>query len=956
MPALIPAVVAAGISGTVAVFTNAAFWGAAIKAFAATLVTGLLTKATTKKPDQQQQAFTVSQGQNITVREPVPSQKAIYGRVRAGGATTAVYLTQSNSAWNTVITLAGHPVQSIEDVLFDDYAGTFDSNGIETGRYSAGGVYAVVNRSLGDETGQPFPGLVAETGGLWGNTTHLQRGHAKLYARLFVSPALFPQGVPNLTAIVRGKKVYDPRTGLTAWSHNPALCLADYLCDTRFGLGVDYDEGIQEAALIAAANICDERVTLAGNTTGFTADATTDMLTLDAGSALPQVGDGVRFTTTGTLPGGLSAGVTYYAVPRAKTLQLATSYANAMAGTVLDISSAGSGVHTMTYYDEPRYTLNGVVNSADKPREIMGRMLAAMGGWAVRVGGKWHIYAGAYVAPTITLTADDLAGAVRVQTLVSRRELANGVKGVYTEPASLFQPNDFPPVLGTAYLAQDGGERLWRDIDLSSFVTRGTQSQRLAKIDLLRSRQGLTVTAEFKLSAWRCMAGGTVALTLERYGWTAKPFEVIGSRFVVADDGALGVELSLRETAAAVFDWSTSDESPIDIAPNTSFPPPSAPTAPGTPAVSEELYETTGSAGVKARAVVTWSAPLGVTVLGYELQFKLAADADWIARPFTTAAEDLVDDLAPGLYQFRVRLVNIVGAVSAWSPTASRQLLGLTAPPATPTGFSVIKSEGFGLAQWSRSPDLDVQINGKAVVRHSPLLVGAEWEDGVIVDDFPGGSVQGLVPLMTGTYMLKHQDSSENWSSGFASYVATEGMVTSFNTVGSVTEHTAFTGAKTNVAFDAGYGGIKLDGLTTIDSMVTNIDSWPFIDSLGGISATGSYAFAGTLDLSTVATRRFESDIQALSFDTGDTIDNRLDNIDTWDSIDGAAVNGCDVTLYGRFTNDNPAGSPVWGPWTPFFVADFTARAAQFKLDFVSANAQHNIVVTQLAVAAKIPA
>jgi hypothetical protein len=181
-------------------------------------------------------------------------------------------------------------------------------------------------------------------------------------------------------------------------------------------------------------------------------------------------------------------------------------------------------------------------------------------------------------------------------------------------------------------------------------------------------------------------------------------------------------------------------------------------------------------------------------------------------------------------------------------------------------------------------------------------------------------------------------------------------MVTGFTTVGTLSEHTAFTGSKTNVALDSALGGIKLAGTTLVDSMVTSIDSWPYVDGLGGISATGSYAFSTYLDLTTSATRRFESDISALSFDTGDTVDDRLDNIDSWDSVDGDAINDCDVTLYARITNDDPAGSPVWGEWTPFFVADFTCRAAQFKLDFISGNSTHNIVVSQLTVHAKEPA
>ena len=48
--------------------------------------------------------------------------------------------------------------------------------------------------------------------------------------------------------------------------------------------------------------------------------------------------------------------------------------------------------------------------------------------------------------------------------------------------------------------------------------------------------------------------------------------------------------------------------------------------------------------------------------------------------------------------------------------------------------------------------------------------------------------------------------------------------------------------------------------------------------------------------------------------------------------------------------------APAWGDWTPFMVADFTCRGAKFRLDFASGNAQHNIAVAALAVAALDPA
>jgi len=47
---------------------------------------------------------------------------------------------------------------------------------------------------------------------------------------------------------------------------NPALCLADYMATPLGGIGARFGQldGIDEMALIEAANICDETVTLAG--------------------------------------------------------------------------------------------------------------------------------------------------------------------------------------------------------------------------------------------------------------------------------------------------------------------------------------------------------------------------------------------------------------------------------------------------------------------------------------------------------------------------------------------------------------------------------------------------------------------------------------------------------------------------------------------------------------------
>jgi hypothetical protein len=118
------------------------------------------------------------------------------------------------------------------------------------------------------------------------------------------------------------------------------------------------------------------------------------------------------------------------------------------------------------------------------------------------------------------------------------------------------------------------------------------------------------------------------------------------------------------------------------------------------------------------------------------------------------------------------------------------------------------------------------------------------------------------------------------------------------------------------------------------------------------VNLTGTYEFDAPVDMTTVETRRFQAAITALNYEATDLIGSR-GLVSEWASVDGATVNDCDLTLYVSTTNDDPAGTPTWGAWTPFYVADFTCRAVKFKLDFVSGSTTNNIDVSVLTVDVK---
>lgn len=90
-----------------------------------------------------------------------------------------------------------------------------------------------------------------------------------------------------------------------------------------------------------------------GASATFTADATTNILTLSISNANFQTGVPVTVSSTGTLPAPLTTSTTYYAIlvgttaTNPGTIKLATTYANAIAGTFIDLSSAGTPTHTI---------------------------------------------------------------------------------------------------------------------------------------------------------------------------------------------------------------------------------------------------------------------------------------------------------------------------------------------------------------------------------------------------------------------------------------------------------------------------------------------------------------------------------------------------------------------------------------------------------------------------------
>ena len=204
------------------------------------------------------------QGILVNAREATASADFIYGEVRKGGTVTYYESTgDKNKFLHQIIVLAAHEVQQIGDIYINDEIVTIDSNGFVTGNTWESKIR--IQKFDGSQTQAPAD-LLSEselTGSNALTSDFVGNGIAYLYVRYEYDKDVFANGVPLVTAVVQGKKVYDPRTSATAYSNNAALCIRDFIKST-YGLN---DSAIDDVSFSAAANESDENVALTGGGT-----------------------------------------------------------------------------------------------------------------------------------------------------------------------------------------------------------------------------------------------------------------------------------------------------------------------------------------------------------------------------------------------------------------------------------------------------------------------------------------------------------------------------------------------------------------------------------------------------------------------------------------------------------------------------------------------------------------
>lgn len=616
---------------------------------------------------------------------------------------------------------------------------------------------------------------------------------------------------------------------------------------------------------------------------------------------------------------------------------------------------------------EKRYECHAALTSDTPFIDNINKLLSSMHGECGQSSGLWSIRAGAWHEPELVFDENHFR-APFVVTNGLGREGFNAIKGKFANPAKNYQPDDFPAITSAAYEAEDGGDRVFQDVNLECTTSAAT-AQRIARIDLRSARQPISFTAQLKLHALRAEVGKNIAISFALLGWVEKPFRVKRMRLVPGfapnggdpkKPGIIGVDLDLIETAEFIYDWSQSDEIVIDPAPNTTLPG-AFDTLPATNLRAvETLYATRAGGGVKAKVALTWDpSPDAFVEDGgwYIAEYKLSSASVWtkLSRVENTTTVDILD-VDPGTYDFRVWAYRWTGARSQTAATITEQAIaGLGAAPAAPANLTLVPNGNFAVLRWDAPPDLDVEIGGTIIFKHASQLTGASWADGITISKpLPASLTFTVLPLVAGTYMAKYRDASGVWSEDFVSFPTAQSGALTFDALvgGSLVEDPTFAGTKTNCAVAGGV--LKLGG-AGLFSAIPLLSDIPSVGYYGGVSISGTYGWASKIDLGAKTKCRITVNTTSLLENVFDLISERTGDVSTWPQFGGdVSGNEADAHTEVRFTDDDPdVGTPTWSDWARLDVGEFDARGYEFRTLLTSNDPSFDIHISALSAVAE---
>ena len=197
------------------------------------------------------------------------------------------------------------------------------------------------------------------------------------------------------------------------------------------------------------------------------------------------------------------------------------------------------------------------------PAEVIEELAKTCLGQISEMGGVFRMRVGAPAAPVQFITDEDIviSAPQQLDPFPGLAASANAIFSDYPEPASLWLARAAPPVLNSAWEAEDGGRRLPSSLNFPACSNLSQVAQLMTAYakDARRFRVHRLVLPP---KAFLLEPLDTIAWTSQRNGYSNKIFEVVE---ILDQPGTINQDLILRERDPGDYGWSASDDLPSVI-------------------------------------------------------------------------------------------------------------------------------------------------------------------------------------------------------------------------------------------------------------------------------------------------------------------------------------------------------------------------------------------------------
>lgn len=245
--------------GTTVLAANALYLGTTALLYGGLAAGGLLlSKALTPKPSVPK-----PEDGTYNLKQPVPSLPIILGRVKKAG--DYVFLEETDGTAVHIIVTAGHRINAFNQHYLHDEAVTLDGSGavVSPPHFHKGSdFYVFLETRLGLPAETCYATVVSQFPSIW-TTDHRGDGLASIRLSCATAPSedylnMYPNQMPEHSAIIEGMLLYDPRNGITQFVKNIALFRLWHLT-SPYGGKLSLDD-MYLPDWINAANVCDSFV------------------------------------------------------------------------------------------------------------------------------------------------------------------------------------------------------------------------------------------------------------------------------------------------------------------------------------------------------------------------------------------------------------------------------------------------------------------------------------------------------------------------------------------------------------------------------------------------------------------------------------------------------------------------------------------------------------------------